>query len=224
MCVPVLGCPATGPRFAERAGDPAGPRRHRCGVPATGLQIAVAVHRARHGAAAAATSTRLTVAVTAGTLAVVLPVATVLLRLTRRDATLLIGRHHLLRRGRPAGGSGSSRVTSGSCGWPRGWRCWPPAGTAASIAGLLAGAGLTGALLAGAAASALVPAVAGALARNRGARCTSRACRERLPRPGGAHRQRGDPGHARGLLRRSAARPPVPARGRLRRVRASAPC
>ncbi|MEU8299090.1 polysaccharide biosynthesis protein [Micromonospora sp. NPDC048909] len=60
------------------------------GVASTGLQIAVAVHRARHGRAATARPTVLTVVVTAVLLAVTLPVAAVQLRLTP-VAVLLLG-------------------------------------------------------------------------------------------------------------------------------------
>ncbi|MDO3703572.1 polysaccharide biosynthesis protein [Micromonospora sp. C28SCA-DRY-2] len=60
------------------------------GVASTGLQIAVAVHRARYGRAATARPTLLTVAVTAALLAVTLPVAAGLLRLDA-PAVLLLG-------------------------------------------------------------------------------------------------------------------------------------
>ncbi|MGA3538543.1 polysaccharide biosynthesis protein [Micromonosporaceae bacterium DT194] len=137
------------------------------GVPATGLQMAVAVHRARHGAASAATSTRLTVAVTVGTLAVVLPVATVLLRLPA-DATALLGviTCCVVVAGRWLGElQGDQRFLRLAAGM-----AVLAAGRYGGVAvGLLAGAGLTGALLAGAAASALVLPLLAQLARNGGA-------------------------------------------------------
>ncbi len=60
------------------------------GVSSTGLQLAVAVHRARHGPSSVARSAALTVAVTAGALAVALPVAVLVLRLPGL-ATVLAG-------------------------------------------------------------------------------------------------------------------------------------
>jgi O-antigen/teichoic acid export membrane protein len=59
------------------------------GVASTGLQIAVAVHRARHGRVSAAVPTVRTVAVTAVALAVLLPPAVVSLRLPMLEAVLL---------------------------------------------------------------------------------------------------------------------------------------
>ena len=60
------------------------------GVSSTGLQLAVAVHRARHGPSSVARSATLTVLVTAGALAAALPVAMLLLRLPAL-ATVLAG-------------------------------------------------------------------------------------------------------------------------------------
>lgn len=60
------------------------------GVASTGLQIAVAVHRARHGRAPTGRPTLMTVVVTAALLAVGLPAAAVQLRLTA-TAVLLLG-------------------------------------------------------------------------------------------------------------------------------------
>ncbi|MET7671683.1 polysaccharide biosynthesis protein [Micromonospora luteifusca] len=60
------------------------------GVASTGLQIAVAVHRARHGRSATARPTGWTVLVTAVLLAITLPVGAVQLRLTA-TAVLLLG-------------------------------------------------------------------------------------------------------------------------------------
>lgn len=60
------------------------------GVASTGLQIAVAVHRARHGPSSVTRSAMLTVAVTAGALAAALPIAVLALRLPV-FATVLAG-------------------------------------------------------------------------------------------------------------------------------------
>ncbi|MBO4165300.1 polysaccharide biosynthesis protein [Micromonospora antibiotica] len=135
------------------------------GVASTGLQIAVAVHRARHGRAATARPTLLTVAVTAALLAVLLPVAAVGLRLTG-PAVLLLGvlTVAVVAAGRWLGelqgdqrflrlAGGMALLAAGRYG--------------GMIAGLALGGGLTGALLAGAVTSVLVLALLVRL--NRGA-------------------------------------------------------
>ncbi|MBY8872836.1 polysaccharide biosynthesis protein [Micromonospora sp. PLK6-60] len=135
------------------------------GVASTGLQIAVAVHRARHGRAHTARPTLLTVGVTAALLAVTLPVAAGLLRLTP-PAVLLLGvlTVAVVAAGRWLGelqgdqrflrlAGGMALLAAGRYG--------------GVIAGLALGGGLTGALLAGAVTSALVLALLVRL--NRGA-------------------------------------------------------
>ncbi|MFJ6200213.1 polysaccharide biosynthesis protein [Micromonospora sp. NPDC092111] len=136
------------------------------GVASTGLQIAVAVHRARHGRAATARPTLLTVLVTAALLAVVLPVAAVGLRLAG-PAVLLLGvlTVAVVAAGRWLGelqgdqrflrlAGGMALLAAGRYG--------------GMIAGLALGGGLTGALLAGAVTSVLVLALLVRLDRGAG--------------------------------------------------------
>ncbi|TDB71436.1 polysaccharide biosynthesis protein, partial [Micromonospora sp. KC721] len=135
------------------------------GVASTGLQIAVAVHRARHGRAAATRPTALTVVVTAALLAVVLPVAAVQLRLTGL-AVLLLGvlTVAVVAAGRWLGElQGDQRFLrlAGAMALLAAGRY------GGMIAGLALGGGLTGALLAGAVTSVLVLALLVRL--NRGA-------------------------------------------------------
>ncbi|MBQ1076455.1 polysaccharide biosynthesis protein [Micromonospora sp. C31] len=135
------------------------------GVASTGLQIAVAVHRARHGRAATARPTLLTVLVTAALLALTLPVAAVGLRLTA-PAVLLLGvlTVAVVAAGRWLGelqgdqrflrlAGGMALLGAGRYG--------------GMVAGLALGGGLTGSLLAGAFTSVLVLALLVRL--NRGA-------------------------------------------------------
>ncbi|MGK5522853.1 polysaccharide biosynthesis protein [Micromonospora sp. URMC 107] len=135
------------------------------GVASTGLQIAVAVHRARHGRAATARPTLLTVLVTAALLALTLPVAAVQLRLTA-PAVLLLGvlTVAVVAAGRWLGelqgdqrflrlAGGMALLGAGRYG--------------GMVAGLSLGGGLTGSLLAGALTSVLVLALLVRL--NRGA-------------------------------------------------------
>ncbi|MEV4664371.1 polysaccharide biosynthesis protein [Micromonospora echinofusca] len=135
------------------------------GVASTGLQIAVAVHRARHGHAATARPTLLTVLVTAALLALTLPVAAVGLRLTA-PAVLLLGvlTVAVVAAGRWLGelqgdqrflrlAGGMALLGAGRYG--------------GMVAGLALGGGLTGSLLAGALTSVLVLALLVRL--NRGA-------------------------------------------------------
>ncbi|WP_346537662.1 polysaccharide biosynthesis protein [Micromonospora sp. DPT] len=135
------------------------------GVASTGLQIAVAVHRARHGRAATARPTLVTVVVTAALLAVVLPVSAVALRLTG-PAVLLLGvlTVSVVAAGRWLGElQGDQRFLRLAVGM-----ALLAAGRyGGMIAGLALGGGLTGALLAGAVTSALVLALLVRL--NRGA-------------------------------------------------------
>ncbi len=136
------------------------------GVAGTGLQIAVAVHRARHGPSPATRSAALTVAVTAGALAVTLPVAVGVLRLPV-TATVL------------AGISTVGVVAAGRwLGEMQGDQRFVPlaAGLAVLaggryggvVAGLALGAGLTGSLLIGAATAIAVLPVLHLLARRPG--------------------------------------------------------
>ncbi|WP_327029926.1 polysaccharide biosynthesis protein [Micromonospora sp. NBC_01740] len=135
------------------------------GVASTGLQIAVAVHRARHGRAATARPALLTVLVTAALLALTLPVAAVQLRLTA-PAVLLLGvlTVAVVAAGRWLGelqgdqrflrlAGGMALLGAGRYG--------------GMVAGLSLGGGLTGSLLAGALTSVLVLALLVRL--NRGA-------------------------------------------------------
>ncbi len=135
------------------------------GVASTGLQIAVAVHRARHGRAPTGRPTLMTVAVTAALLAVGLPVAAVQLRLTA-TAVLLLGvlTVAVVAAGRWLGelqgdqrflrlAGGMALLAAGRYG--------------GMVAGLALGGGLSGSLLAGAVTSVLVLALLVRL--NRGA-------------------------------------------------------
>ncbi|RLK08968.1 O-antigen/teichoic acid export membrane protein [Micromonospora sp. M71_S20] len=135
------------------------------GVASTGLQIAVAVHRARHGRAATARPTLLTVLVSAALLALALPVAAVQLRLSA-PAVLLLGvlTVAVVAAGRWLGelqgdqrflrlAGGMALLGAGRYG--------------GMVAGLSLGGGLTGSLLAGALTSVLVLALLVRL--NRGA-------------------------------------------------------
>ncbi|MBM2614766.1 polysaccharide biosynthesis protein [Actinoplanes sp. LDG1-06] len=136
------------------------------GVASTGLQIAVAVHRARHGASSVARSALLTVLVTAGALAAALPIAVLLLHLPV-FATVL------------AGVSTVGVVAAGRwLGEMQGDQRFVPLAIGLAVlaggryggvvAGLAFGAGLTGALLLGAATAVLVLPVLHLLARRPG--------------------------------------------------------
>ena len=100
------------------------------GVPGLGLQIAVAVHRARHPGAPAGRVGWLTAAVCAGAVVVLTPVAGALLDLPAAVTLSARGLHRRRWSWRGAGWA-SSRATSGSCGWRWAWRSWPSGGTAA---------------------------------------------------------------------------------------------
>ncbi|SCF33590.1 polysaccharide biosynthesis protein [Micromonospora mirobrigensis] len=135
------------------------------GVASTGLQIAVAVHRARHGRAPTGRPTVLTVVVTTVLLALVLPVAAGQLRLGGRSVLLLgVLTVAVVAAGRWLGelqgdqrflrlAGGMALLAAGRYG--------------GMIAGLALGGGLTGSLLAGAVTSLLVLALLVRL--NRGA-------------------------------------------------------
>ncbi|MFG3422286.1 polysaccharide biosynthesis protein [Micromonospora sp. NPDC048063] len=136
------------------------------GVAGTGLQIAVAVHRARHGHAATTRPTLLTLVVTAVLLAVTLPVAAVQLRLAA-PAVLLLGvlTVAVVAAGRWLGelqgdqrflrlAGGMALLGAGRYG--------------GMVAGLSLGGGLTGSLLAGAVTSVLVLALLVRLNRGSG--------------------------------------------------------
>ncbi|TDB73438.1 polysaccharide biosynthesis protein, partial [Micromonospora sp. KC723] len=135
------------------------------GVASTGLQIAVAVHRARHGPARAARPTVLTLVVTAALLTVLLPVAAVQLRLTAPTVLLLgVLTVAVVAAGRWLGElQGDQRFLrlAGAMALLAAGRY------GGMIAGLALGGGLTGALLAGAVTSLLVLALLVRL--NRGA-------------------------------------------------------
>lgn len=134
------------------------------GVASTGLQIAVAVHRARHGPSPVTRSAALTVGVTAGALAVALPVAVLVLRLPVL-ATVL------------AGISTVGVVAAGRwLGEMQGDRRFLPLAVGLAVlaggryggvvAGLALGMGLTGALFLGAATAVAVLPVLHMLARH----------------------------------------------------------
>ncbi|MET0426221.1 MAG: polysaccharide biosynthesis protein [Actinoplanes sp.] len=136
------------------------------GVASTGLQIAVAVHRARHGPSSVTRSAMLTVLVTAGALAAALPVAVFLLRLPVL-ATVL------------AGISTVGVVAAGRwLGEMQGDQRFVPLAVGLAVlaggryggvvAGLALDAGLTGALLAGAVTALAVLPVLHLLARRPG--------------------------------------------------------
>jgi hypothetical protein len=132
-------------------------------VPGTGLQIAVAVHRARHPGAATARVGRLTAAVSAGAVVLVAPVAgpmldlspvVILLLAAYTGATVLAGRWL----GELQGGERFLRLALGMAILAAGRY-------AGLIAGVLLGAGLTGSVLAGTAVALLVPPALAVLAR-----------------------------------------------------------
>ncbi|MBU2663978.1 polysaccharide biosynthesis protein [Actinoplanes bogorensis] len=136
------------------------------GVASTGLQIAVAVHRARHGPSSVARSAALTVLVTAGALVAALPIAVLVLRLPV-FATVL------------AGVSTVGVVAAGRwLGEMQGDQRFGPLAVGLAVlaggryggvvVGLAAGMGLTGALLLGAATAVLVLPVLHLLARRPG--------------------------------------------------------
>lgn len=136
------------------------------GVAGTGLQIAVAVHRARHGPSSVTRSALLTVLVIAGALAVALPIAVMVLHLPAL-ATVL------------AGISTVGVVAAGRwLGEMQGDQRFVPLAVGLSVlaggryggvvAGLAAGFDLTGALLLGAATAVLVLPVLHLLARRPG--------------------------------------------------------
>ncbi|MEV4280600.1 polysaccharide biosynthesis protein [Actinoplanes xinjiangensis] len=136
------------------------------GVASTGLQIAVAVHRARNGPSPAGRSTLLTMAAVAGALLLVMPVAVVVLRLPV-PATLLaaVSTVGVVAAGRWLGemqgderflplAAGLAVVAGGRYG--------------GVVLGLAAGAGLTTSLLVGAATAILALPVLHLLARRPG--------------------------------------------------------
>lgn len=136
------------------------------GVAGTGLQIAVAVHRARHGPSSVTRSALLTVLVIAGALVVALPIAVMVLHLPAL-ATVL------------AGISTVGVVAAGRwLGEMQGDQRFVPLAVGLSVlaggryggvvAGLAAGFDLTGALLLGAATAVLVLPVLHLLARRPG--------------------------------------------------------
>ena len=136
------------------------------GVASTGLQIAVAVHRARHGPAPAGRSVLLTVAVTAGGLLVALPVAVLVLRLPAVATVLAcVSTVGVVAAGRWLGEmQGDQRFLPLAAGLAilAGGRY------GGIVAGLALGAGLTTSLLLGAATAILVLPVLHVLARRPG--------------------------------------------------------
>jgi hypothetical protein len=136
------------------------------GVAGTGLQIAVAVHRARYGPAPATRSALLTVAVTAGGLLVALPVAVLVLRLPAL-ATVLAGISTI---GVVAAGRWLGEMQGDQRFLPlaAGLAILAGGRYGGVVAGLALGAGLTTSLLIGAATAILVLPVLHVLARQPG--------------------------------------------------------
>ncbi|MBL7258504.1 polysaccharide biosynthesis protein [Paractinoplanes lichenicola] len=136
------------------------------GVASTGLQIAVAVHRARHGASSVTRSALLTVVVIAGALAVALPIAVLVLHLPAL-ATVLAGISTV---GVVAAGRWLGEMQGDQRFLPLAVGLAVLAGGryGGVIAGLAAGLGLTTALLLGAATAVLVLPVLHLLARRPG--------------------------------------------------------
>ena len=134
------------------------------GVPGTGLQIAVAVHRARHPGAAAGRVGLLTAALCAGAVALLAPVAGALLELppavtlllaVYTGATVVAGRWL----GELQGDERFLRLALGMTVLAAGRY-------AGLIAGLLFGAGLTGSVALGTATALLIPSALAALSRS----------------------------------------------------------
>jgi hypothetical protein len=133
------------------------------GVPGTGLQIAVAVRRARHPGTSARQAGRLTAAVCAGAVALLAPVAgplldlpptVILLLAVYTGATVAAGRWL----GELQGDERFLRLALGMAVLAAGRY-------AGLIAGVLLGAGLTGSVLIGTASALLIPPVLAALTR-----------------------------------------------------------
>jgi hypothetical protein len=136
------------------------------GVASTGLQIAVAVHRARYGPAPAGRSALLTVAVTTGGLLAALPVAVLVLRLPVL-ATVLAGISTI---GVVAAGRWLGEMQGDQRFLPlaAGLAILAGGRYGGVVAGLALGAGLTTSLLIGAATAILVLPVLHVLARQPG--------------------------------------------------------
>jgi hypothetical protein len=136
------------------------------GVASTGLQIAVAVHRARFGPSPATRSAVLTVAVTAGALLAALPVAVLVLRLPA-PATVLAGVSTI---GVVAAGRWLGEMQGDQRFLPlaAGLAILAGGRYGGVVAGLALDAGLTGSLLIGAATAILVLPVLHVLARRPG--------------------------------------------------------
>ena len=135
-------------------------------VPGTGLQIAVAVHRARHPGAAAGRIGWLTATLCAAAVALLapvagtlldLPLAVILLLAVYTGATVVAGR----RLGELQGDERFLRLALGMTVLAAGRY-------AGLIAGLLCGAGLTGSVLLGTLTALLIPPAVAALARSSG--------------------------------------------------------
>jgi len=136
------------------------------GVASTGLQIAVAVHRARYGPCSATRSALLTVAVTAGALLAALPVAVLVLRLPAL-ATVLAGISTI---GVVAAGRWLGEMQGDERFLPlaAGLAILAGGRYGGVVAGLALGAGLTGSMLIGMATAILVLPVLHVLARRPG--------------------------------------------------------
>jgi O-antigen/teichoic acid export membrane protein len=133
------------------------------GVPGTGLQIAVAVQRARHPGAAAGRAGRLTAAACTGAVALLAPVAAPLLDLPPAVVLLLaVYTGAVVLAGRWLGDlQGDQRFLRLALGMA----VLAAGRYAGLIAGLLVGAGLTGSVLIGTAVALLVPPALAVLAR-----------------------------------------------------------
>ena len=143
------------------------------GVPGTGLQIAVAVHRARHPGAPAGRIGWLTAAVSAGAVALLAPVAGTLLDLPP-TVTLLLAVYTgaAVVAGRWLGElQGDERFLRLALGMT----VLAAGRYAGLIAGLLAGAGLTGSVVLGTVTALLIPPALSVLARSSSAGSDDRA-------------------------------------------------
>ncbi|BBH67398.1 polysaccharide biosynthesis protein [Actinoplanes sp. OR16] len=132
-------------------------------VPGTGLQIAVAVHRARHPSATAARAGWLTAALCAGVVALLAPIAGPLLDLPLAVILLLaVQTFTVVAAGRWLGElQGAGRFLRLAAGMT----VLATGRYGGLIAGLLLGAGLTGSMAIGAVVSLLIPPVLAVLAR-----------------------------------------------------------
>ncbi len=182
------------------------------GVPGLGLQIAVAVHRARHPGAPTGRVGWLTAAVCAAAVVVLTPIAGALLDLPAAvTLSLAVYTAAVVVAGRWLGElQGDERFLRLALGMV----VLAAGRYGGLIAGLLLGAGLTGSVLIGTAVALLIPPALARLARGHAGRR-----RRRDHRPAGGHRVLGDARDAGRVVRRPAPGPAPAAGGRVRRLR-----